>query len=145
MDIAISFEAYGQEGTSPGYIQGQGSTENRIAALERMAGQGVYPGAGSGPPSVIVVNTTDDTGVVIPLIPIAYQWTPHHQNAPQFRITNIAWDDSADVLRNDAGYRVRQRATVTVSQYTPLIFVQTSLAQRAKAKTSAHKPAGKKK
>ena len=101
-----------------------------------MAGRGLYPGAGYGPPAVIVVNTTNNNGSIIPLIPLAYQWTPQHQNAPQFRITAIAWDDSPDVLRNDDGYRVRQRATVTITQYTPLVFIQRSLAQRAKRKVS---------
>jgi hypothetical protein len=142
MDIAISFEAFGQQGPGAGYVGGQGSIEDRIQMLERMAGRGEYPGAGYGPPAVIVVNTTDNAGAIIPLIPLSYQWTPRHQNAPQFRITNIAWDDSTDVLRNDDGYRVRQRATVTVTQYTPLIFVQRSLAQRAKQ--ASKKPGTKK-
>lgn len=139
MDIAIAFEAFGAEGPNAGTIPQQGSIEQRIQILERMAGRGTYPGSGYGPPAVIVVNTTNDAGQIIPLIPLQYQWTRQHQNAPQFRITGIAWEDSADVLRNDAGYRVRQRAVVTVTQYTPLVFVQRSMAQRAKQKTSTHK------
>jgi hypothetical protein len=129
IDLDIHFEAFGQEGANAGYVTGQGSIEDRIVALERMAGRGLYPGAGFGPPAVIVVNTTDNAGNIVPLIPVAYQWTPQHQNAPQFRITNIAWDD-ADQLRNQAGYRVRQKATVTITQYTPLVFVQRSTATR---------------
>lgn len=140
IEIAIQFEAFGDEGLDAGYIGGQGSIEDRIRVLERMAGRGLYPGSGYGPPAVIVVNTTDASGKVIPLIPLTYQWFPHHQNSPQFRITNIAWEDSPDVLRNDAGARVRQGATVTITQYTPLVFIERSVAQRTKRKTSAHKP-----
>jgi hypothetical protein len=137
IDLAVAFEAFGDEGPGAGYIGGQGSIEDRITALERMAGRGTYPGAGYGPPAVVAVSTTDTIGgPLIPLIPYAYQWTPDHRNAPQFRVTNIAWDDSPDVMRNNAGYRVRQRAVVTITQYTPLVFVQQSLSQRAKQKVS---------
>lgn len=129
MDIDIQFEAFGDEGNAPGWIMGQGSIEDRITALERMGGRGLYPGSGYGPPAVIVVNTTDNAGNIVPLIPLAYQWTPQHQNAPMFRITGIVWDDT-DQLRNDAGYRVRQKATVTVTQYTPLVFIQRSVSVR---------------
>jgi hypothetical protein len=127
IDLDIQFDAFGQEGPNAGYVAQQGTIEDRITALERMAGRGLYPGAGFGPPAVIVVNTTDDKGAIVPLIPVAYQWTPQHQNAPAFRITNIAWGDA---LRNQAGYRVRQPATVTITQYTPLVFVQRSVSTR---------------
>ena len=127
IDLDIQFEAFGQEGANAGFITGQGSIEDRITALERMTGRGLYPGSGFGPPAVIVVNTTDNAGNIVPLIPVAYQWTPQHQNAPQFRITNIAWGDA---LRNREGYRVRQPATVTITQYTPLVFVQRSVSTR---------------
>jgi hypothetical protein len=127
IDLDIQFEAFGQEGSNPGFIPNQGGIEDRITMLERMGGRGLYPGSGFGPPAVIVVNTTDNAGNIVPLIPVAYQWTPQHQNAPQFRVTNVAWGDA---LRNAAGYRVRQPATVTVTQYTPLVFVQRSVAAR---------------
>jgi hypothetical protein len=79
---------------------------------------------------------------------MAYQWSQQNQNAPQFRVTNLAWEDSADTSRNDAGYRVRQKATVTLTQYTPLVFVSRSLTQRAKSagkKPGAKHPPVKKK
>ena len=148
MEIAIQFDAFGEEGPNPGFIGGQGSIEDRIQILERMAGRGIYPGAGYGPPAVVVVSTTDDRGQPIPLIPMAYQWSQQNQNAPQFRVTNLAWEDSADTSRNDAGYRVRQKATVTLTQYTPLVFVSRSLTQRAKSagkKPGAKHPPVKKK
>jgi hypothetical protein len=128
IDLDIQFDAFGDEGNSPGFIPQQGSIEDRITALERMGGRGLYPGSGFGPPAVIVVNTTDNAGNIVPLIPIAYQWTPQHQNAPQFRVTNIAWAE--DALRNSAGYRVRQSAVVTITQYTPLVFVTRSCSTR---------------
>jgi hypothetical protein len=131
IEIDVQFEAFGQQGSNAGYLAGQGSIEDRIATLERMAGRGPYPGAAYGPPAVIVVNTTDNAGNVIPLIPLSYQWTPKNQTAPQFRITAIAWDDTTQ-LRNDAGYRVRQKATVTLTQYTPLLYVVRSAAARNK-------------
>jgi len=152
LEISIQFEAFGNDpddSTSPGYILAQGSIEDRITTLERMAGRGTYPGAGYGPPAVVAVNTTDDREQLIPLIPMMYQHDPvKNPNAPLFRVTGLTWEDSADTLRNDAGYRVRQRATVILTQYTPLQFSARSLSQRnaaASKKPGSKKPPAKKK
>lgn len=127
MDIPIQFEAYSSQ---------QGATiETNITELERMAGRGKYPGSHVGPPAVVRVSVTDNHGDVVPLIPHNYQWSPKNQTAPLWRISQIAWDDSPE--RNVNGFRVRQAAVVTVTQYTPLLFIERSVAKRSKQK---HKP-----
>jgi hypothetical protein len=124
MEVPIQFENYGDQ---------IGKTiEDNIITLERMAGRGKYPGSHEGPPSVIRVSVTDNQGNVLPLIPPNYQWSKHNHTAPLWRITAIDWDDSP--LRNKDGYRVRQSATVTVTQYTPLVYTQRSASSRAKSK-----------
>jgi len=130
MDIDIQFSsATDMGGSHAGAYHGRASIEQRITTLERMAGRGRFQGSGFGPPAVIVVSTTNDAGDIVPLIPFAYQWTPQHPNAPAFRITAIAWDD-ADVMRNESGFRTRQKATITLTEYTPLRFIHRSTAVR---------------
>jgi hypothetical protein len=126
IDIPIQFENFADQVGS--------LIEDNIAALERMAGRGDYPGAAYGPPAVIRVSVMTDGNPpkVVPLIPAQYQYSDQHQNAPLYRITGIAWDDGA--IRNAAGFRIRQTATVTVTQYTPLQFVQRSVTQRTRQK-----------
>jgi hypothetical protein len=120
IDIPVQFENYAAE---------LGATiENDIKALERMAGRGDYPGAAIGPPAVIRVSVTDNNGNIVPLIPANYQWSRKNTDAPLWRISAISWD--AGALRNANGYRVRQTATVTVTQYTPLVFAVRSVARR---------------
>ena len=90
--------------------------------------------------SVVRISATDAHGNIVPLIPPDYQWSHHHQHAPLFRISSISWDTGP--LRTSLGYRVRQTATVTVTQYTPLTFVKRSVAQRTAtipSKTSRHR------
>jgi hypothetical protein len=120
IDIPVQFE---------NYAAGLGGTiETNIQILERMAGRGDYPGAAVGPPAVIRISARDAHGNAVPLIPPDYQWSSQHQHAPLFRISTIVWDAGAQ--RNDTGYRVRQTATVTVTQYTPLQTVIRSVARR---------------
>jgi len=121
IDIPIQFENYTGDGGA--------DIEDKIRRLERMAGRGTYPGAAFGPPSVIAVSVTDAHGNIVPLVPASYQWTPSNRNAPQYRITTIAWDDGA--LSDERGQRIRQTATVTVTQYTPLIVTERSATRRA--------------
>jgi hypothetical protein len=123
LEIPIQFE---------GYADGADWIEADIQKLERMAGRGQYPGAAFGPPAVIRVSVTDNRGNIVPLIPTNYQWTPTNPNAPLYRISGIAWADGA--LSDNQGRRIRQQATVTVTQYTPLIWTIRSSSQRAKAK-----------
>jgi hypothetical protein len=124
MDVPVQFENYGEQIGK--------DIEDNIIALERMAGRGKYPGSHFGPPSVIRVSVTDNHGNVVPLIPPNYQWSKSNHTAPLWRITGIDWDDSP--LRNDSGYRVRQAATITVTQYTPLVYTQHSVTARARSK-----------
>ena len=102
--------------------------ERDIQVLERFAGRGDYPGAAFGPPAVVRISATDSSGVESRCCRVTYQWSQQHLNAPLFRISNIAWD--AGALRLDNGNRVRQTATVTATQYTPIHFVIRSVAQR---------------
>ena len=131
LDIPVQFE---------NYAAGEGVTiENNIQILERMAGRGDYPGAAVGPPSVVRVSATDVHGNVVPLLPADYQWSSQHTDAPLFRISAIAWDAGAQ--RNPSGYRVRQTGTVTVTQYTPVMYVERSVARRTMTipnKTTRH-------
>jgi hypothetical protein len=128
MDIPIRFDTVAQGG------QGV-DIEDDIALLERMAGRGAYPGAAVGPPPIVRISTTNARGEIVPLIPANYQWSLANPGAPLWRIQNpIDWDDSvpAGVLRNDAGNRIRQLATVTVQQHTNLRMLQRSVTQRHK-------------
>jgi hypothetical protein len=129
IDIPIQFENYS--------AQAGGSIEQSIQTLERFAGRGDYPGAAFGPPAVLSITASDAQGHVVPLIPPDLQWSIQHQHAPLFRISDISW--GAGALRTTDGYRVRQAATVTVTQYTPLVFSVRSVAQR----TLAIPPKGK--
>jgi hypothetical protein len=120
IDIPIQFE---------NYAANVGTTiEQNIQTLERFAGRGDYPGAAFGPPAVLRISVTDNQGNVVPLIPPNYQWSSKNQGAPLYRISTIAWD--AGALRTRDGYRIRQSAMVTVTQYTPLRFVVRSVARR---------------
>lgn len=125
----------------PIQVQWEGFTEQAgvaiekdILVLERMAGRGHYDGAAQGPPAVIRVSVTDNRGQVVPLIPFNYQWSPRNPTAPLYRISGIDWADGA--LSGPEGRRIRQGATITVKQYTPLTNIKRSAAQRAKSKGS---------
>jgi hypothetical protein len=54
----------------------------------------------------------------VPLIPRQLPVVAAEPGAPLWRIAGIDWDTSVPdgVLRNDAGNRIRQKATVTVQQ-----------------------------
>jgi hypothetical protein len=126
MDVPIQFEAY---------AWGDGSQiESDIRTLERMAGRGLYAGNAVGPPSVVRLSVTDNRGRVVPLIPTSYQWTSKTQNAPTWRITAIAWD--ANPLRHISGRRIRQKAVVSVSEYTPIEVVERSATQRSRSRNT---------
>jgi hypothetical protein len=124
MDVSLQFEAFESN-------DGAG-IEDKIARLERMAGRGDYGGAASGPPSVIRLSTTDNSGRVVPLIPPNYQWSPQNPTAPLYRISQITWGPGA--LSDRQGRRIRQSATITVKQYTPLTNIKRSASQRARSK-----------
>lgn len=124
LDIAVQWEGF----TS---LAGD-AIERDILVLERMAGRGKYDGAAQGPPAVVRVSVTDNKHSVVPLVPFNYQWSPKNPTAPLYRISNIAWDDNA--ISGPEGRRIRQSATISVKQYTPLTNIRRSATQRAKSK-----------
>lgn len=124
MEVPIRFE---------GVIDKDGvGIENRIELLERMAGRGNFKGASAGPAPIIRVSTTDNNGVVVPLIAPNFQWSRQNPSAPLWRIANIEWDE--DALRDAHGRRIRQRATVTLQQHTKVSLETRSVTRRSKAK-----------
>lgn len=106
------------------------SVEADITTLERMAGRGNFKGAAFGPPAVVRISVTDAYGKIVPLVSPSYQWSPQNPSAPLWRISGIDWD--ANPLSNDAGKRIRQLATVTLTQYTPIVLAQRSATTRSK-------------
>lgn len=136
LDVPIRFEGWGD--------QDDGSfIEDQIEVLERMAGRGQYHGSGSGPPAVVRVSVTDGSGRIVPLVPTTYQWTPQNPTAPLWRIAGVAWGKNSwsgqSALRSPGGYRLRQDATVTIQQYTPIILAARSAAARAKQRNQGKK------
>lgn len=129
MEVPIVFE---------GVRDGRGvDIERDIRLLERMAGRGNFPGTAVGPPPVVRVSTTNGQGQVVPLIASNYQWSLQNPSAPLWRVAAIDWDP--DPLRNRAGNRIRQRASVTLQQH-----VRVSVASRSVAARSRSKPARRK-
>lgn len=128
MDVPIQFLAQRGEG-------GGLAVERDIALLEQMAGRGNFEGSAIGPPAVIRVSTMDRQGGVVPLIPRNYQWTKDNASGPLWRIADIIWDTSKEgCRRNDAGNRVKQKAVVSLQQFTEVKVAMRSVAARAKAK-----------
>jgi hypothetical protein len=119
MEIAIRFEAADQRDGS--------DVEQGISTLERMAGRGLFAGAGFGAPPILRISTTDNLGNVVPLVPLNFQWSTAGAVLRGWRIADIRWDQKP--WRNALGRRIRQTAVVTVWQYVP-IHLQASLAQR---------------
>jgi len=107
--------------------------ERRIALLERMAGRGQFAGAAVGQPSVVRVSTTgnrDDD--IVPLIPLAFQRYSDNPNGPVWWISDIDW--GSDALRNHRGERIRQLATVSLTQFVAPRLGPSSASDRNKAK-----------
>jgi hypothetical protein len=99
------------------------SVEDDIETLEQMAGRGVFPGVTLGPPAAVQISVTDNNNQGVPLIPARYQSgypKSNNPNPPSWQITGIDYDESVPdgVLRNDYGNRIKQKATITVQQYT---------------------------
>jgi hypothetical protein len=126
LDIPVQFEGYANDAGA--------AIEADIEILERMAGRGPFAGAASGPPSVIRVSVTNNTGQVVWLVPAAYQWSANNPTAPLYRIDNITW--AAGALSDDKGQRTRAKAVISVSQYTAVSTLNRSATQRARARAS---------
>jgi len=139
--VPIHFEA------EPGH-NGQ-DVENDIAELEKMAGRGNFTGAAQGAPPRIRVATVSRGKQLINLVPSNYRWTEGNANAPLWWVSGISWDD--DAWRDEDGNRIRQFATVTLTQYvTPDGSGGTSTpsasdrnaANQPKVKTYTNQPKG---
>lgn len=130
LSVPIQFEATGDR-------SGDG-VEADITTLERMAGRGNFKGAAAGPPAVIRISVTDAYGKIVPLVSPSYQWSPQNPSAPLWRIgggsAGIDWD--ASPLSNASGKRIRQLATVTLTQYTPIVLAQRSASVRSKQRNT---------
>ena len=124
LDIAVQWEGFTE--------QARIEIDQDILVLERMAGRGKYDGAAQGPPAVVQVSVTDNKHSVVPLVPFNYQWSSKNPTAPLYRISNITWEDNA--LSGPDGRRIRQSATISVKQYTPVTNIKRSATQRAKSK-----------
>jgi hypothetical protein len=89
--------------------------ELNIQKLEWMAGRGIlfrgkpgHPGQGDSP--LVRVFTTDGAGRPTPLVPKQFQ-----TKDLLWIVTGLAFDETPD--RNKAGHRIRQKVTVTLTQY----------------------------
>jgi len=129
MEVPIRFEATTRSPT--GEKEGA-DIEDAIEKLERMAGRGQFEGAATGSNPIIRVTVPGkDPQHPTPLIPTAYQWTPDNPKAPLWRVADIDWDQNP--IRNRAGNRIRQLATVTLIQYTRINLLSRSATGRAAA------------
>jgi hypothetical protein len=145
MVLTLDFEAFGDSAlTDPGP---GAQIEANIRTLERMAGRGQFSASGAQVPPVVRASCLDNKGGVVWLIPSSYQWSNSNKAAPQWRITDIAWDNSdpdsgggsgsaPPPLRDTFGQRIRQQVVVTLTQYTPVWSAITSVSARAQAKAS---------
>jgi hypothetical protein len=128
LDVPVQFEAYAADGGT--------QVEADIAVLEKMAG--IYPGGQRlGPPAVVRLSVTGSKGGPVPLVPFNYQWNAANVGAPLYRISNITWD--ASPLRSDSGRRIRQKAVVEMTEYTPVQTKVTSRSVSARAKVKKAK------
>lgn len=107
LDVPITFDAF---------VSRRGmDVERDIALLERMAGRGIFKGAGVGFPGYVNISSTDNKGSVVPLIPRAFQDHPTNPNPPKWVVLPIEWDE--EPIRNKEGNRIRQKAVVSLMQY----------------------------
>jgi hypothetical protein len=129
------------------YADGDGrQIEQDIATIERMCGVGLYSGARVGPPSVIRVSVTDNNGNIVPLISPTYQWTRGGASDITWRITGLAWDANPIRTMNatshfgddPGGRRVRQKAVISLTEYTPIITPVRSAAARSRHRNHHH-------
>lgn len=133
MSVAIRFEAFLDGTRLDGNPYNGAQIERDISLLERMAGRGAFTGAAVGLPPVVRVSSTGDRGQVVPLIPFNYQYSSQNKTPPVWVISGIDWDDSA--LRDNDGLRIRQLATVTLTQVVGAPIIQASATERHQART----------
>lgn len=116
--------------------------ESDIAELERMAGRGIFEGAAVGAPPLVAVSTTNAKGDPVQLIPFAFQSSlpkKINPNAPVYWVSGIDWDN--DPVRNVKGDRIRQLATIELTEYVrPKVAM--GAAERHKAQNKKTPPKG---
>lgn len=97
----------------------QTSVEEDFANLEKMAGRGAGVGGRTQPPA-ITLSTSDGFGALV----------PHNFNGESLKwvITGLEWGDQ--LRRPGSGHRVRQAATITVTQFTSTNAEELSVAKR---------------
>jgi hypothetical protein len=137
LDVPIRFESHYEGGDRPRRGQDRqgkrsgSEIEQDIALLERMAGRGIGSVSGTAPPPIVRVGVRNGPDL-IPLIPRSYQWDKDNPYAPVWRINGIDWDENP--IRNRAGNRIRQLATVHLLQHTRLTLLQRGAASRTAGK-----------
>jgi len=121
------------------------AVEEDIQKLEWMGGRGIKfksrkeggvgtPGEGDSP--LVQIESFDSQGHETPLVPLQYQTA-----SLRWVLTGIEWDKTlgTGVLRSTAGYRTRQAAVVTLTEYVAPAFDTglNSAADRQKAREAA--------
>jgi hypothetical protein len=136
LEVPVRFEAEDRSGPW-GSADGT-QIERDIRLLEQMAGRGIHQGAAVGAPPIIQVMTRDNSGNFVGLIPKAYQYTRGNPLNQLWWVSGIDWDP--DGQRNDDGQRIRQLATITLTQYVTPDQLVPSAAERAKSLRSQKPP-----
>lgn len=126
LQVPIQFES---EDTTGSFIEASGvQIEKDIALLEQMAGRGQFQGEGEGAPPILHVSTMIGDRYVS-LIPDSLQRQRTGSGAStEWWISNIEWD--ANAIRNGQGNRIRQLATVELTEYVaPRKLVKSAAAR----------------
>jgi hypothetical protein len=133
MVVPVRFERLRNSG---GVLTTAEEVERDCVLLERMAGRGPFAGAATGPPPIIQVTTTDNSGQPVPLIPLGWQRTHDNPSGPLWRVSDPGWDK--DPERDDDGFRIRQLASIQLTQVVDLNpATRLPLPARHKAKKKA--------
>jgi hypothetical protein len=137
MEVPVWFE---WSSLSPGGEPEGDGVEDAIAMLERMGGRGIGSTSAVGRPGRVRV-TTERNGSPVPLIPASYQPGRQNPNPPAWVVSGIDWDDAP--WRNKAGNRIRQFATVTLTQYiSPVAEGPLSVTDRSRARNGGIRRSG---
>ena len=122
MQIPVQFESVRVTKERP-------NIEQQIIDLEWMAGRSPHPVEGEvkGEPPYVEAYSVNAEGIQVALVPRQYQGEPGRSQ--QWYITNILFDPNP--LRDTAGARLRQKATVTL---TEIVSTPSSLKRNREAR-----------